>query len=531
MAQDRKRKNRISLCKFLKSEVTRSYFLQQHEERYEFKREQIYTFMKIPREIEKLIGYGFFQVVDAFLFIFTFLPLRFVLAVWALATRPLLGAIGLRRQGSHGQWLKPSEIIDLMKGLIVIITCRMMAFIDTSMLYHVVKSQSIIKLYIFYNMLEVGDKLMSSFGQDSLDALHWTATEPRRRKRQHLGTLPHFFLANVYVFMHSILILFQVTVLNVAINSNNKALLTVMMSNNFVELKGSVFKKFDRNNLLQVACSDIRERFQYCILLMLVVVQTMKEFGWSEAQLWVLLPDWCIYLLCPTAHLWVLLPNWFMLTVVADCLFCPAAQLWVLLPDCVMVLIAELFVDWVKHAFITRFNEIPADIYREYTLTLAYDLIASKQKYAFSDHSDVVSHRMGFISLPLAALTARILMQSVRLSGAASWLVLAAAYLALTAFRVLNTIIILGKACDLIDTEAAEPSGAAAAAAAEARSRHVSECEPAADSSMAEPYNVFREFSPPDPVDEDEGETETVGAECRCAAHGDGRCQPAAGAS
>ncbi|XP_043241907.1 protein TAPT1 homolog [Amphibalanus amphitrite] len=445
--------------------------------------------MKIPREIEKLIGYGFFQVVDAFLFIFTFLPLRFVLAVWALATRPLLGAIGLRRQGSHGQWLKPSEIIDLMKGLIVIITCRMMAFIDTSMLYHVVKSQSIIKLYIFYNMLEVGDKLMSSFGQDSLDALHWTATEPRRRKRQHLGTLPHFFLANVYVFMHSILILFQVTVLNVAINSNNKALLTVMMSNNFVELKGSVFKKFDRNNLLQVACSDIRERFQYCILLMLVVVQTMKEFGWSEAQL------------------------------------------WVLLPDCAMVLIAELFVDWVKHAFITRFNEIPADIYREYTLTLAYDLIASKQKYAFSDHSDVVSHRMGFISLPLAALTARILMQSVRLSGAASWLVLAAAYLALTAFRVLNTIIILGKACDLIDTEAAEPSGAAAAAAAEARSRHVSECEPAADSSMAEPYNVFREFSPPDPVDEDEGETETVGAECRCAAHGDGRCQPAAGAS
>ena len=62
-----------------------------------------------------------------------------------------------------------------------------------------VKSQSIIKLYIFYNMLEVGDKLMSSFGQDSLDALHWTATEPRRRKRQHLGTLPHFFLATVYV--------------------------------------------------------------------------------------------------------------------------------------------------------------------------------------------------------------------------------------------------------------------------------------------------------------------------------------------
>lgn len=37
-----------------------------------------------------------------------------------------------------------------------------------------------------------------------------------------------------------------------AINSSNKALLTIMMSNNFVELKGSVFKKFDKNNLFQV---------------------------------------------------------------------------------------------------------------------------------------------------------------------------------------------------------------------------------------------------------------------------------------
>ena len=44
----------------------------------------------------------------------------------------------------------------------------------------------------------------------------------------------------------------QATTLNVAINASNKALLTIMMSNNFVELKGSVFKKFDRSNLFQV---------------------------------------------------------------------------------------------------------------------------------------------------------------------------------------------------------------------------------------------------------------------------------------
>jgi len=48
------------------------------------------------------------------------------------------------------------------------------------------------------------------------------------------------------------LVLLQATTLNVAINASNKALLTIMMSNNFVELKGSVFKKFDRSNLFQV---------------------------------------------------------------------------------------------------------------------------------------------------------------------------------------------------------------------------------------------------------------------------------------
>lgn len=35
-----------------------------------------------------------------------------------------------------------------------------------------------------------------------------------------------------FIVLHSILVLFQATTLNVAINSSNKALLTIMMSNN-----------------------------------------------------------------------------------------------------------------------------------------------------------------------------------------------------------------------------------------------------------------------------------------------------------
>ncbi|CAH2047257.1 unnamed protein product, partial [Iphiclides podalirius] len=257
-------------------------------------------------------------------------------------------------------------------------------------------------------MLEVGDRLFSAFGQDTIDALFWTATEPRDRRREHLGVIPHLIFAMIYVFLHSLLVLFQATTLNVAFNSNNKSLLIIMMSNNFVELKGSVFKKFDKNNLFQVSCSDVRERLHLSVLLFIVVLQTMKEYLWREDRF------------------------------------------WILAPDCVLVLTFEVIIDWVKHAFITRFNEIPYGVYREYTVSLAYDVAQTRQKYAFSDHSDLVARRMGFIPLPLGVVITRVLVHAVKVDGFAAMFLIFLAYLCLITVRVLISIVILGKACDLI---------------------------------------------------------------------------------
>jgi len=39
-----------------------------------------------------------------------------------------------------------------------------------------------------------------------------------------------------------------------------------------------------------------------------------------------------------------------------------ADHLWVLLPDVFMVIMSEIAVDIVKHAFITKFNDITADV-------------------------------------------------------------------------------------------------------------------------------------------------------------------------
>lgn len=43
--------------------------------------------------------------------------------------------------------------------------------------------------------------------------------------------------------------------MNVAVNSYDHALLTLLVSNQFVEIKGSVFKKFEKDNLFQITCA------------------------------------------------------------------------------------------------------------------------------------------------------------------------------------------------------------------------------------------------------------------------------------
>lgn len=80
-----------------------------------------------------------------------------------------------------------------------------------------VRAQTLIKLYIIYNMLEVrigasitqiqcdniviyqqvADRLFSSFGQDILDALFWTATESTQDN--FVKILFHTALAIIYV--------------------------------------------------------------------------------------------------------------------------------------------------------------------------------------------------------------------------------------------------------------------------------------------------------------------------------------------
>ncbi|PIO60458.1 hypothetical protein TELCIR_18043 [Teladorsagia circumcincta] len=66
-----------------------------------------------------------------------------------------------------------AETCDFFKVWIIVIGSILMQYVDTSVVYHQVRGQGVIKLYIFYNMLEVADKLFSSLGQVCIFGLRY----------------------------------------------------------------------------------------------------------------------------------------------------------------------------------------------------------------------------------------------------------------------------------------------------------------------------------------------------------------------
>ena len=69
------------------------------------------------------------------------------------------------------------------------------------------------------------------------------------------------------------ILFYQVMTLNVAVNSYNNALLTLLLSNQFVEIKGSVFKKFEKENLFQLSCSGERLIYIFFILFLVTLFE------------------------------------------------------------------------------------------------------------------------------------------------------------------------------------------------------------------------------------------------------------------
>lgn len=156
---------------------------------------------------------------------------------------------------------------DVVRGATVLLAAWALSQLQLSYVYHYIRGEAIIKLYVIFNILEIFGKLLCALGQDVLDGLYRATVSTLQGASsasalitalctsKGLTLAAHVGVAVLYVAAHSTLLFVQIVCFNVAMNSRSNALLTLLISNNFVELKAAVFKRFEAENLFQVACS------------------------------------------------------------------------------------------------------------------------------------------------------------------------------------------------------------------------------------------------------------------------------------
>lgn len=434
--------------------------------------ERLLNFLLLPPQLEQVLWFGALACLDAWLFSFTILPLRFLKAIsilgrsWGqyLATEirfvgafiyagtgrmwrrrrrrrresidgsaapkstatakisadhiptpnvaveevsnatpstPELNRKSRRASGQrHGRTksvpsaLRPEHKADILKGLLIIISCTILMYFDASRMYHGIRGQAAIKLYVIYNVLEVCDRLFSALGQDILECLFSKESLERKSDGRSKVLRPFwlFILALCYNLVHATALFYQVITLNVAVNSYSNALLTLLMSNQFVEIKSTVFKKFEKENLFQLTCADVVERFQLWLMLMIIASRNIIETGGLRVgngesatssssavggssilpKSFTMFPEWTGQVMGP-----------FFL-----------------------VLGSETLVDWIKHAYITKFNNTKPAIYGRFLDVLAKDYYSN----AFADQN--LTRRLGLPVIPLACLFIRASVQT-----------------------------------------------------------------------------------------------------------------------
>jgi hypothetical protein len=77
--------------------------------------------------------------------------------------------------------------------------------------------------------------------------------------------------------LHSFILLAQAITLSTCIVAHNNALLALLVSNNFAEIKSSVFKRFSKDNIHGLVYADSIERFHISAFLVSVLAQNILE--------------------------------------------------------------------------------------------------------------------------------------------------------------------------------------------------------------------------------------------------------------
>lgn len=108
-------------------------------------------------------------------------------------------------------------------------------------------------------------------------------------------------------------------------------------------------------------CADVVERFQLLLFLSLIVLQ---DSGSWEGLLAMLPPAVSCRIMCTSCLL-------------TDLMYCPVCYQ-------MGVYFCEVGMDWVKHAFVVKFNRIHSDLYKKFTSLLCHDYVLARRQLTVS---------------------------------------------------------------------------------------------------------------------------------------------------
>ncbi|KAM0964388.1 hypothetical protein ACFX2C_020438 [Malus domestica] len=303
----------------------------------EKEREIVYdTIFRLPWRCELLIDVGFFVCFDSFLSLLTIMPTRILMTVW--------------RTIYSRQFKRPSaaELSDF--GCFTIMACgvTLLQQTDISLIYHMIRGQGTIKLYVVYNVLEIFDKLCQSFNPDVLQTLFNSADGLASCPPENMRFWIWRFICDQAL---------AAITLSTCIVAHNNALLALLVSNNFAEIKSSVFKRFSKDNIHSLVYFDSVERFHISAFLLFVLAQNILEAEgpWFES----------------------------------------------FLSNALLVYVCEMIIDIIKHSFIAKFNNIKPIAYSEFLEDLC--------KQTLNIQSEASKKNLTFIPLAPACVVIRVL--------------------------------------------------------------------------------------------------------------------------
>jgi hypothetical protein len=337
-------------------------------------RERVFDLLwYIPLELEKFCLYGGLLCADAILGLFTSLPVRVmsqtVRLAWSVSGLKSRDKTSSKRRAWGIHPYAREHLNDVLWLFMLCVAVTYTHMLDVSVIYHYIRGQEVIKLYMACHVLETFDKLLCSFNSNVLDALQNSvhgcvsaATNGSKVDQVKSGVrlAVDVILSTSATVAHTFILLTHAVTLSVAINSHTNAMLLVLISNNFAEMKGHVFKKQDPEKLFGVSRLDVIERVHLCVCLMFVTAQRIMAAG----------------------NLEMALTRKF-------------------LNDIALVMGSEIFVDVVKHSFMAKFNGLRPGVYRRFYRQICRDHVHLTQSYK-------IHQVVGFVPLAPAAVIVRV---------------------------------------------------------------------------------------------------------------------------